>query len=117
MSNSGLYSLNKDELIKIISTVNYSEQEERIKKLTNDYKHLIQQCNKLRGLFIYQCDICERFDLFDDYSTSNMETCNECGLSYHYECQSICRHCSVCSDCNSVVNYTYCNICDNCNTT
>ncbi len=112
---SGLYSLNKDELVKIICTIS-ADKDKEIKKVQSDYNHLIQQCYALSIGAIFQCDICKRFDVFDD-CTAEIETCEACGLSFHYKCKSICCHCAICSDCNPAVNYTRPDLCDSCNKT
>jgi len=98
---SNLHKLNKDELIKIICTVNYAELEKQVTELDNKYYHLIDQCRNFGSIEMMECDICNCIDLVDVTKDSdNILMCDYCGNTYHYNCKSICFNCLVCSDCS-----------------
>lgn len=83
-----LYSLSKDELVKIISTVNYTELEKQIAELTKKHNYLITQL-KIFDLGYLTCNVCELTDILDDIYVCKIMTCTKCDKSYHLECISI----------------------------
>jgi len=105
----GLYSLNKDMLIKIICTINADKDKK--------YNHLLEQIKEL-GEECLTCDICEYTDIVQFGSEElPIMCCQKCKKIYHIECKPICYSCDLCSSCNPI-DYIFdydCYRCKTCN--
>ena len=102
---SGLYSLNKDELVKIICTINYAELEKQVTELKIRYNYLIEQLENHDADYS-TCDICKFTEILDNNNFYKIVTCNNCNKSFHVKCKPICCFCNLCSTCNPI-KYAY----------
>ena len=117
MSNSGLYALNKDVLVHLISTVS-ADKDKVIKELKSKYRHLINQSMKFGSIEMMECNICNHIDLVDvSKDSTDIVMCDYCGNTYHYKCKLICFNCFQCSDCidESFHKHNDAKYCDSCN--
>ena len=108
---SGLYSLNKDELIKIICTISADKDKK--------YNYLLEQIKKELDVECLTCDICEYTDIILRHGAEELSIvcCKGCDKTFHIKCKPVCYGCDVCSDCNPI-DYIYdydCFHCELCN--
>lgn len=100
-----LYSLSKDELIKIICTVNYAQQEKQNEELKSKYNYLMEQL-EISDINHLTCNICNITEILESAHCYKITICDRCNKAFHLECKPICAFCNLCSTCNPV-SYAY----------
>jgi len=96
MSNSGLYSLNKDELVKIICTISADKEKElkELKEVKRKYDFIIDSAISLHN-YMGICFACQ-MDIIS--SLGDFSVCQRCERVYHDECM-ILDDDTRCTDC------------------
>lgn len=102
MSNSGLYALNKDVLVHLISTIS-ADKDKEIKKLKSKFDDVIDKLSDIsdKCLDMNNCDVCEvyEFKRYWDNWEDNVFICDNCYVFYHKECCQQCEYCERCKNC------------------
>ena len=108
-----LYSLNKDELIKIICHISADKDKEiaELKQYKMNYDNLILKAQSM-GQYAGKCGIC-KIDLIESFDVCF--NCGTCGCAYHDSCVKFCNSCGDCAFCSPICDTCdYCLSCCNC---
>jgi hypothetical protein len=91
-----LYSLNKDELVKIICHIS-ADKDKQIAELNKKHNYLVH-CAIESDMYFGDCAICKDVMIseFDDFNIY----CAQCFRYFHKDCLTHCYNCQTCSNCN-----------------
>ncbi len=92
---SGLYSLNKDELVKIICTIS-ADKDKQIAELTKVHKYLVH-CAIESDMYYGDCAICKDVMISEFYDFNIY--CRLCFRHFHKDCLKHCFQCQICEHC------------------